>query len=111
MIKTILIFGIFACDLFDYMRANRESPFNPPRCSRSMPPQRFSLPSEVPGLAARSIAAYILDGVPHKRRTLYEQLYRPAAHPRLTRLSDRALALLRALVATMLRPLGPFVHL
>src|SRR5712692_8319932 len=56
------------------MRSKRESLFNSPRCSRSMPPQRFALPSEVPGLAARRIAADILDGVLHKHRTLDEQL-------------------------------------
>src|ERR1700727_1925813 len=60
-----------------------------PRCSRSMPPQRFALPSEVPGLAARRIAADILDGVLHKRRTLDEQLDGSAAHPGLKTLSDR----------------------
>src|SRR5258708_36343700 len=105
MIKTILIFGIFACDLFDYMRANRESPFNPPRCSHSMPPQRFALPSEVPGLAARRIAAAILDGVLHKHRTLDEQLDGAGAHPGLKGLSDRDRALMRRLVATSLRRL------
>ena len=52
-----------------------------------MPPQRFALPSEVPGLAARRIAADILDGVLHKRRTLDEQLDGAAAHPGLNTLS------------------------
>src|SRR5260370_7425956 len=46
-----------------------------------MPPQRFALPSEVPGLAARRIAADILDGVLHKHRTLDDQLDGAAAHP------------------------------
>ena len=46
-----------------------------------MPSQRFALPSEVPGLAARRIAADILDGVLHKHRTLDEQLDGAAAHP------------------------------
>src|SRR5712672_3282117 len=110
MIKTILIFGIFACDLFDYMRANRESPFNPPRCSHSMPPQRFALPSEVPGLAARRIAADILDGVLHKHRTLDEQLEGAGAHPGLKALADRDRALMRRLVATILRRLGTLGH-
>ena len=54
-----------------------------------MPPQRFALPSEVPGLAARRIAADILDGVLHKHRTLDEQLDGAAAHPGLKTLSDR----------------------
>src|ERR1700726_2480094 len=77
-----------------------------PRCSPSMPPQRFALPSEVPGLAARRIAADILDGVLHKRRTLDEQLDGGAAHPGLKTLSDRDRALMRRLVATILRRLG-----
>ena len=71
-----------------------------------MPPQRFALPSEVPGLAARRIAADILDGVLHKRRTLDEQLDGGAAHPGLKTLSDRDRALMRRLVATILRRLG-----
>jgi 16S rRNA (cytosine967-C5)-methyltransferase len=54
-----------------------------------MPPQRFALPSEVPGLAARRIAADILDGVLHKHRTLDEQLDGAGAHPGLKGLSDR----------------------
>src|SRR6202047_324365 len=81
-----------------------------PRCSRSMPPQRFALPSEVPGLAARRIAADILDGVLHKHRTLDEQLDGAAAHPGLKALSDRDRALMRRLVATILRRLGTLGH-
>src|SRR4030088_3039500 len=92
------------------MRAECESLSNPPRCSRSMPPQRFALPSEVPGLAARRIAADILDGVLHKRRTLDEQLDGAAAHPGLKGLSDRDRALMRRLVATILRRLGTLGH-
>jgi len=75
-----------------------------------MPPQRFALPSEVPGLAARRIAADILDGVLHKRRTLDEQLDGAAAHPGLKTLSDRDRALMRRLVATILRRLGSLGH-
>jgi len=75
-----------------------------------MPPQRFALPSEVPGLAARRIAADILDGVLHKRRTLDEQLDGAAAHPGLKGLSDRDRALMRRLVATILRRLGTLGH-
>src|SRR6267142_1942849 len=92
------------------MRAERESLSNPPRCSRSMPPQRFALPSEVPGLAARRIAADILDGVLHKHRTLDEQLEGAAAHPGLKALADRDRALMRRLVATILRRLGTLGH-
>jgi 16S rRNA (cytosine967-C5)-methyltransferase len=75
-----------------------------------MPPQRFALPSEVPGLAARRIAADILDGVLHKHRTLDEQLDGAAAHPGLKNLSDRDRALMRRLVATILRRLGTLGH-
>src|SRR6202023_748245 len=88
------------------MRTERESLSNPPRCSRSMPPQRFALPSEVPGLAARRIAADIVDGVLHKHRTLDEQLDGAGAHPGLKTLADRDRALMRRLVTTILRPLG-----
>ena len=75
-----------------------------------MPPQRFALPSEVPGLAARRIAADILDGVLHKHRTLDDQLDGTGAHPGLKTLSDRDRALMRRLVATILRRLGTLGH-
>src|SRR3954462_3967756 len=76
-----------------------------------MPSQRFALPSEVPGLAARRIAADILDGVLHKHRTLDDQLDGAAAHPGLKALPDRDRALMRRLVATILRRLGTLGHL
>jgi 16S rRNA (cytosine967-C5)-methyltransferase len=76
-----------------------------------MPAQRFARPSEVPGLAARRIAADVLDGVLHKHRTLDEQLDGPAAHPGLKTLADRDRALMRRLVATILRRLGTLGHL
>src|SRR5215218_2522165 len=76
-----------------------------------MPPQRFAMPSEVPGLAARRIAADILEGVLHKHRTLDEQLDGAAAHPGLKALPDRDRALMRRLVATILRRLGTLGHL
>jgi 16S rRNA (cytosine967-C5)-methyltransferase len=76
-----------------------------------MPPQRFAVPSEVPGLAARRIAADILDGVLHKHRTLDDQLDGTGAHPALKTLSDRDRALMRRLVATILRRLGTLGHL
>jgi 16S rRNA (cytosine967-C5)-methyltransferase len=75
-----------------------------------MPPQRFATPSEVPGLAARKIAADILDGVLHKHRTLDDQLDGAAAHPGLKSLADRDRALMRRLVATILRRLGTLGH-
>jgi len=75
-----------------------------------MPPSRFVPPAEVPGLAARRIAADILDGVLHKHRMLDEQLDGPAAHPGLRALADRDRALMRRLVATILRRLGTLGH-
>ena len=75
-----------------------------------MPPQRYALPSEVPGLTARRIAADILDGVLHKHRTLDEQLEGAGAHPGLKTLADRDRALMRRLVATILRRLGTLGH-
>src|SRR5437773_5115975 len=77
----------------------------------SMPPSRFAVPAEVPGLAARRIAADILDGVLHKHRTLDDQLDGAAAHPGLKTLADRDRALMRRLVATILRRLGTLGHL
>ncbi|WJR78484.1 RsmB/NOP family class I SAM-dependent RNA methyltransferase [Bradyrhizobium sp. NP1] len=71
-----------------------------------MPAQRFARPSEVPGLAARRVAADILDGVLHRRRTLDDQLDGAAAHPALKSLADRDRALMRRMVATVLRRLG-----
>src|ERR1700743_3600684 len=76
-----------------------------------MPPQRFARPAEVPGLAARRIAADILDGVLHKHRTLDDQLDGAAAHPALKTLADRDRALMRRLVTTILRRLGTLGHL
>src|SRR5712675_309875 len=92
------------------MSDKRKPLSNLPRCSRSMPPQRFALPSEVPGLTARRIAADILDGVLHKHRTLDEQLEGAGAHPGLKALADRDRALMRRLVATILRRLGTLGH-
>lgn len=75
-----------------------------------MKPSRFAPPTEVPGLATRRIAADILDGVLHKRRMLDDQLDGAAAHPGLKTLSDRDRALMRRLVATILRRLGTLRH-
>ena len=65
----------------------------------------------MPGLAARRIAADIVDGVLHKHRTLDDQLDGAGAHPGLKTLSDRDRALMRRLVATTLRRLGTLGHL
>ncbi len=75
-----------------------------------MPSQRFAPPSEVPGLAARRIAADIVDGVLHKHRTLDDQLDGGGAHPALKTLADRDRALMRRMVATVLRRLGTLGH-
>lgn len=75
-----------------------------------MPTTRFAPPTEVPGLAARRIAADILDGVLHKHRMLDDQLDGAGAHPGLKNLSDRDRALMRRLVATILRRLGTLGH-
>src|SRR4051812_34483713 len=66
---------------------------------------------EPAGLAARRIAADILDGVLRRRRPLDEQLDGGGAHPGLGELPDRDRALVRALVATVLRRLGTLRHL
>ncbi|WOH81896.1 transcription antitermination factor NusB [Bradyrhizobium sp. BEA-2-5] len=75
-----------------------------------MPPSRFAVPAEVPGLAARRIAADIVDGVLHKHRTLDDQLDGSGAHPGLKTLADRDRALMRRLVSTILRRLGTLGH-
>jgi 16S rRNA (cytosine967-C5)-methyltransferase len=67
---------------------------------------RTSPQPEVPGLAARRIAADILDGVLRRRIALDEQLSGKATHPGLAALADRDRALMRRLVATVLRRLG-----
>lgn len=72
---------------------------------------RTSPQPEVPGLAARRIAADILDGVLRRHIALDEQLSGKAAHPGLATLPDRDRALMRRLVATILRRLGTLRHL
>ncbi len=72
---------------------------------------RISPQPEVPGLAARRIAADILDGVLRRKIALDEQLSGRAAHPGLASLADRDRALMRRLAATVLRRLGTLRHL
>ncbi len=67
-------------------------------------------PVAPPGLPARRIAADILEAVLHRRRPLDEQLD-DKAHPALATLADRDRALVRALVAAVLRRLGTLRHL
>jgi 16S rRNA (cytosine967-C5)-methyltransferase len=71
-----------------------------------MPPTKFVLQTEVPGFAARRIAADIIDNVLVRRRALDDQLDGASAHPAIKTLSDRDRALMRRLVATVLRRLG-----
>jgi 16S rRNA (cytosine967-C5)-methyltransferase len=63
--------------------------------------------NNVPGLAARSVAAGILGAVLHRRRPLDEQLEGAG----VAALHERDRALVRALVATALRRLGTLRHL
>jgi 16S rRNA (cytosine967-C5)-methyltransferase len=72
---------------------------------------RTSPQPEVPGLAARRIAADILDGVLRRRIALDELLSGKNAHPGLPALADRDRALTRRLAATVLRRLGTLRHL
>jgi 16S rRNA (cytosine967-C5)-methyltransferase len=72
---------------------------------------RTSPQPEVPGLSARRIAADILDGVLRRRIALDEQLSGKSAHPGLATLADRDRALMRRLVATVLRRLGTLRHM
>ena len=65
----------------------------------------------VPGLAARRLAADILDGVLHRRRALDDELDSTATRAALSGLPERDRALTRALVAAVLRRLGSLRHL
>lgn len=76
-----------------------------------MPRPRTAPQQEAPGLAARRVAADILDAVLRKRIALDEQLSGKSAHPGLVNLSERDRALTRRLVATVLRRLGTLRHL
>jgi 16S rRNA (cytosine967-C5)-methyltransferase len=72
---------------------------------------RKALQTEAPGLAARRIAAEIIEGVTRQRRTLDDQLDGAHGNPGLPALSDRDRALTRMLAATVLRRLGTLRHL
>jgi 16S rRNA (cytosine967-C5)-methyltransferase len=66
-------------------------------------------PAEVPGLAARRVAAGLLDGVLRRHRPLDDQL--DEANSGLAALAERDRALARKLVGTVLRRLGTLRHL
>lgn len=72
---------------------------------------RTSPQPEVPGLAARRIAADILDGVLRRRVALDELFSGKNAHPGLPALAERDRALTRRLTATVLRRLGTLRYL
>jgi 16S rRNA (cytosine967-C5)-methyltransferase len=67
--------------------------------------------ADVPGLAARRIAADILDGVLRRKIALDEQISGKGAHPAMPSLQERDRALVRRLVGTVLRRLGSLRHL
>jgi 16S rRNA (cytosine967-C5)-methyltransferase len=67
---------------------------------------RSSPQPEAPGLAARRVAAEILDAVLRRGRPLDEQFDGKQGQPGLPGLADRDRALVRRLVATVLRKLG-----
>jgi 16S rRNA (cytosine967-C5)-methyltransferase len=67
--------------------------------------------ADVPGLAARRVAADILDGVLRRKIALDEQLSGKGAHPAMPSLQERDRALVRRLVGTVLRRLGNLRHL
>jgi 16S rRNA (cytosine967-C5)-methyltransferase len=71
-----------------------------------------STPADVPGLAARRIAAGMIDGVLRKKRAL-DELLDAAATDRagFASLAERDRALTRALVGIVLRRLGTLRHL
>jgi len=68
-------------------------------------------PAEVPGLAARRVAADLLDGVLRRHRPLDEQFEGREASSAFALLQDRDRALARKLVGTVLRRLGTLRHL
>jgi len=77
----------------------------------SMARARTSPQPDVPGLAARRIAADILEGVLRRKIALDEQLSGKSAHAGLAALADRDRALMRRLAATVLRRLGTLRHI
>jgi len=76
-----------------------------------MPPRPQPSSNETPGLAARRIAADILDGVLRRSRPLDEQLDGRSVHVGLAHLAERDRALVRRIVAGVLRRLGSLRHI
>ena len=75
-----------------------------------MPASRRA-PAEVPGLAARRVAADLLDGVLRWHRPLDEQFEGGETASAFAALAERDRALARKLVGTVLRRLGTLRHL
>jgi 16S rRNA (cytosine967-C5)-methyltransferase len=71
---------------------------------------RLAVKPEVPGLAARRVAADVLDGVLRRGRPLDEQLDDRQSNHGIGLLSERDRALTRNIVATTLRRLGTLRH-
>jgi 16S rRNA (cytosine967-C5)-methyltransferase len=67
-------------------------------------------PHDAPGFAARRIAAEIVDGVLRRARPLDDQLDGKDANIGLAQLADRDRALVRRIVAAVLRRLGSLRH-
>lgn len=67
---------------------------------------RVQAPAEVSGLAARRVAADIVEGVLRGKRALDDQFDGAQVHPALASLEDRDRALVRMLAATVVRRLG-----
>jgi 16S rRNA (cytosine967-C5)-methyltransferase len=82
-----------------------------PNIGTRMPRARLAPAPEVPGLAARRVAADIIDGVLRRKLPLDAQLNGKGAHPGLATLADRDRALTRRLIATVLRRLGTLRHM
>src|SRR5262249_51494834 len=82
-----------------------------PRHGCVMTPRPQASSSETPGFATRRVAADILDGVLRRARPLDEQLDGKSAHVGLAHLAERDRALVRRIVAGVLRRLGSLRHL
>jgi 16S rRNA (cytosine967-C5)-methyltransferase len=76
-----------------------------------MPRPRTLPQADAPGLAARRIAADVLDGVLRRKVPLDEQLSGRNVHPGIAALPERDRALMRRLIATALRRAGSLRHL
>jgi 16S rRNA (cytosine967-C5)-methyltransferase len=76
-----------------------------------MPRPRTLPQADVPGLAARRIAADIIDGVLRRKIALDDQLSGRNVHPGIAALPERDRALMRRLIGTVLRRRGSLGHL